>query len=43
MRLADDIRNLTGRKILHRDRVLKTACHEACQCVIRGTRRHPVS
>ena len=29
MRLPDEIRNLPHRKRLHRDRTLKTACHEA--------------
>jgi hypothetical protein len=34
MRLTNELRNLEGRKRLHRDKRLKTACHEACHCLI---------
>jgi len=34
MKLTGELRNLEGRKRLHKDARLKSACHEACHCLI---------
>jgi hypothetical protein len=37
MKLTHELRNLEGRKLLHRDQRLKTACHEASHCLMTPT------